>query len=113
MDPDQSGHPVGPDLGPNCLEKLSADDKAAASKERVNKEVNLNSNSYSCFRDLIFHAHAYLRPGAYRDSFFTHTRLGFLVFYPCEIILSHKYQTVGEIKNNSCMLVTRRSLKSL
>ena len=25
-DPDQAGHVVGPDLGPNCLKKLSADD---------------------------------------------------------------------------------------
>ena len=26
---------VGPDLGPNCLQKLSADEKSAASKRRV------------------------------------------------------------------------------
>ena len=26
LDPDQARHFVGPDLGPNCLEKLSADD---------------------------------------------------------------------------------------
>ena len=26
-DPDQGRHSVGPDLGPNCLQKLSADDK--------------------------------------------------------------------------------------
>ena len=25
---------VGPDLGPNCLQRLSTDDKVAASKER-------------------------------------------------------------------------------
>ena len=25
-DPDQAGHSVWPDLGPNCLHKLSADD---------------------------------------------------------------------------------------
>ena len=25
LDPDQAGHFVGPDLGPNCLHKLSAD----------------------------------------------------------------------------------------
>ena len=28
LDPDQDRHPVGPDLGPNCLQKLSADDKS-------------------------------------------------------------------------------------
>ena len=26
LDPDQSRHFVGPDLGPNCLQRLSADD---------------------------------------------------------------------------------------
>ena len=26
LDPDQAQHNVGPDLGPNCLQKLSADD---------------------------------------------------------------------------------------
>ena len=26
LDPDQGGHLVVPDLGPNCLQKLSADD---------------------------------------------------------------------------------------
>ena len=26
LDPDQARHFVGPDLGPNCLQKLSADD---------------------------------------------------------------------------------------
>ena len=37
FDPDQDRHFVGPDLGPNCLQLLSADDKkVAAIKERVN-----------------------------------------------------------------------------
>ena len=26
LDPDQARHFVGPDLGPNCLQKLSADE---------------------------------------------------------------------------------------
>ena len=26
LDPDQARHYVGPDLGPNCLQRLSADD---------------------------------------------------------------------------------------
>ena len=33
MGPDQDGHPVGPDLGPNCLQKSSAD---TAHGQRVN-----------------------------------------------------------------------------
>ena len=28
LDPDQAGHFVRPDLGPNCLQSLSADDKS-------------------------------------------------------------------------------------
>ena len=28
LDPDQDRHFVGPDLGPNCLQRLSADDKS-------------------------------------------------------------------------------------
>ena len=28
--PDQAGHFVGPDLNPNCLQRLSADDKSPA-----------------------------------------------------------------------------------
>ena len=28
LDPDQARRFVGPDLGPNCLQKLSADDKS-------------------------------------------------------------------------------------
>ena len=27
LDPDRDRHSVGPDLGPNCLQRLSADDK--------------------------------------------------------------------------------------
>ena len=28
LDPDQNWQSVGPDLGPNCLQRLSADDKS-------------------------------------------------------------------------------------
>ena len=35
LDPDQARRFVGPDLGPNCLEWLSADKKFATSRERV------------------------------------------------------------------------------
>ena len=28
FDPDQDRHTVGPDLGPNCLQRLSADDES-------------------------------------------------------------------------------------
>ena len=29
LDPDQARHFVGPDLGPNCLQNISADDKSS------------------------------------------------------------------------------------
>ena len=28
LDPDQDRHSVGPDLGPNCLQRLKSDDKS-------------------------------------------------------------------------------------
>ena len=37
LDPDKDRRYVGPDLGPNCLQRLLADNK---SKERVNVQVN-------------------------------------------------------------------------
>ena len=36
LDPDQDLHYVGPDLGPNCFPRISADGEATGSKERVN-----------------------------------------------------------------------------
>ena len=37
LDPDQDRYSVGPDLGPNCLQRLSSKTtKEAAGKERVN-----------------------------------------------------------------------------
>ena len=38
---DQNQHFVGPDLGSNCLQRRSADDKVAASKEKVEPEILL------------------------------------------------------------------------
>ena len=35
LDPDQDRHSGSPDLGPNCLQSLSVDDKVSARKERV------------------------------------------------------------------------------
>ena len=35
LDPDQDRHFFGPDLRPNCLQRLSAEDKVAPSNERV------------------------------------------------------------------------------
>ena len=38
FDPYQDRHPVSPDLGPNCLQRLSVDNNKE-SKERVNLEI--------------------------------------------------------------------------
>ena len=38
LDPDQHRHSVGPDLDPNCLQRLSADD---TSRQRVKALVSL------------------------------------------------------------------------
>ena len=38
LDPDQAGLFVGPDLGPSCLQKLSADDTM---RQRVNSAPDL------------------------------------------------------------------------
>ena len=35
LDPNQAECFVGPDVGPNCLQRLSADEKVTASVERV------------------------------------------------------------------------------
>ena len=39
LDPDQDRRFVGPDLGPYCLQSLSADQKVATSKERLNSQL--------------------------------------------------------------------------
>ena len=37
LDPDQARHFVGPDLGPNCLQKLSADDISSLRVKRLHR----------------------------------------------------------------------------
>ena len=40
LDPDHDRHTLGPDLAPNCLQRLSADDKVAASMESIEMPDN-------------------------------------------------------------------------
>ena len=40
LNPDQDRHSVGPDVGPNCLQRLSADDKCPCQQE---KSLSFNS----------------------------------------------------------------------
>ena len=35
LDPDQDRHSVGSNLGPNCMQKLSADDKVSFTSAKV------------------------------------------------------------------------------
>ena len=49
LDPDQDRRFVGSDLGPICLQRLSADDKSPlARKEWVMKTRHNNKISFSC-----------------------------------------------------------------
>ena len=43
LDLDQDRHSVGPDLGPNCLQKLSADDKKSPLARKELREAKLTS----------------------------------------------------------------------
>ena len=47
LDPDQDRHYVGPDLGPNCLLKLSADDKSPLASKELRERINLKQISFS------------------------------------------------------------------
>ena len=38
LDPDQARHFVGPDLGPKCLQRLSADNKSPLAGKELNTE---------------------------------------------------------------------------
>ena len=40
LDPDRDRCSVGPHLGPNCLQRFSADDKVAASRNELKGERN-------------------------------------------------------------------------
>ena len=40
FDPDQDQHFVGPDLSPNCLQRLSADDKSPLARKELYEALN-------------------------------------------------------------------------
>ena len=40
LDPDQARHFVGPDLGPNCLQRLSAEDKRRIVADRKHSSTH-------------------------------------------------------------------------
>ena len=42
LDPDQDRHSVGPDHGPNCLQRLQADDEKSSLHEKSKCQLNEN-----------------------------------------------------------------------
>ena len=69
LDPDQARHYVGPDLGPNCLQKLSADD---TTRQRVKffSITNNYGNSLS-INAAGLHTHTFLLQSIIRAAFTT------------------------------------------
>ena len=55
MDQDQDRHHVGPDLRPNCLQRLSADAKIAVSKKELIVHVQLSCGTRCLYFDLSLH----------------------------------------------------------
>ena len=43
FDPDQDQHFVGPDLGPNCLQRLSADDKSCRFRYSFRNTIRMSN----------------------------------------------------------------------
>ena len=60
LDPDQAGHFVGPDLGLNCLQRLSADDR---SRQSIQELFTTSKNSVAAspfhFDDFPIHIDTY------------------------------------------------------
>ena len=55
LDSDEARHVVGPNLGPNCLQRLSADGKSFVSRKEKDKQVwTLSLDSSSCVQCLQF-----------------------------------------------------------
>ena len=59
LDPDQDRHSVIPDLGPNCLQRLTADDKNQLLFHHV---YITHQNSYEVFVLFLFVCFVALRP---------------------------------------------------
>ena len=59
LDPDQDRRSVGPDLGPNRLQRLSADDQVAACKESVefNEQLGLHRYPHESFFSQVVDLH--------------------------------------------------------
>ena len=51
LDPDQTGHFVGPDLGPNCLQRLSADDQKMT---LIGKALKVHDSSLILINNIYF-----------------------------------------------------------
>ena len=52
LDPDQARHIVGPDLGPNCLQRLSVDD---TSRQRIKGEIKRKHHYLAAYLGQVEH----------------------------------------------------------
>ena len=53
FDTDQDPHSVGPDLDPNCLQRLSAEDKSHLQQEKINMDEQPQSTLFITLSPLI------------------------------------------------------------
>ena len=60
LDPDQAGLFVGPDLGPNCSQSLSADDTLVGKELSTTIILEMISFCFGCLFDLIFNVPVYI-----------------------------------------------------
>ena len=66
LDPDQARHFVGPDLGPNCLQRVSADDKSCHQRLKSYCRFSAIFDNGGNFCDFLFafvHTKALLKSG--------------------------------------------------
>ena len=77
LDPHQAHCFVGPDLGPNCLQRLSADEKSLLAEEELMKQIYLLFLflSFFFFFFFIFWRFLFLFISIYLSFFFFVTKL--------------------------------------
>ena len=82
LDPDQARHYVGPGLGPNYLQRLSADDKLLLADKELNTKQFLNTT---------FWLKPWLKSTSFGSNFF---HMAKYAFFPC---LSYHWAEVSII----------------
>ena len=62
LDPDQDGQKVGPDLDPNCLQRLSLDDKSQQARQSVKLPMLYAPFSFQQTQNILVTLCNYLKP---------------------------------------------------